>query len=425
MRVLILTALVSAVSADCWKENSGSGSGSGGQGETWACDGPGQFEITCAASGCDDATIKSNLANDGYPAGDMAACDMDMFMYNAVLDIDQVRMAQEPAFLQIGFDSCTFTYVAPASPTGICDGGAIYVSGYAGIAVDVNGMYTFDADGINSAYVRNNNGIWYSGGSWTLQTSDPDMIPSSQTGKSLKTGDFGAGIMISCDDAYNKLNEEKKKNAQLTEALTNAQKDTEEAKVERQNCKNEVTSCNGDLLNATNDKHNAETDFQKCSTDLDTKTQSCSTLIDPVMCPSTANNVTCPSCPTCPDIPTCPGCPTQDPCPPDQTCPTCDICPDASCADDLSSPIMYGGDYWFCDELRVSDCSDVTHGPAVSSACRKLCGSCSVSDAVCDEKYHTKVVIDGVGSIYCDQIYPEECVEFDNVRSTCCKTCKN
>merc|ERR1739848_761702 len=73
----------------------------------------------------------------------------------------------------------------------------------------------------------------------------------------------------------------------------------------------------------------------------------------------------------------------------------------------------------------LGDCSNATHGEAVSQACRKLCGSCQDEESeVCDEKYHTKVVIDGVGSIYCDQIYPEECQEFDSVAKTCCKTCK-
>lgn len=398
----------------------------------WTSDGPSVVEITCAAANCNEATIKSNLANEGFPVDD-SMCSGGMFMYTATLSADQLEIAQGESFLETGFESCEImSCSAPAGPgpaVGICDGGAIYVSGYSGPTEGVNGMYRFDDDGQYAAYVNGDNGIWYRDGSWKLQTSNQgeDMIQSSQMNKSLKTGDFGQGIMISCDDAYNKLNQEKKRVAELTEALRLANEAKLEAENERENCRQENTKVNGEKLAVESDLLTCQQEKGAVQTDLDNCIRDNAGKIDPSECDG-PEPVICPVCPdpvVCPD-PSCEECPDPvDPvtCP-DPVCPEVPECPGNNCVDDLSSPIMFDNDYWFCDELTVGDCSDATHGEAVRGACRKLCGSCD-ADEVCDEKYHTKVVIDGVGSIYCDQIYPEECQEFDSVKQTCCKTCKN
>jgi len=399
----------------------------------WTSDGPSVVEITCAAANCNEATIKSNLANEGFPVEE-AMCSGPMFMYTATLSADQLETAQSESFLETGFESCEImSCSAPAGgpAVGICDGGAIYVSGYSGSTEGVNGMYRFSEEGQFAAYVNGDNAIYYKEGSWKLQTSDEseEMTQSSQMNKALKTGDFGQGIMISCDDAYNKLNEEKKKVAQLTEALRQANEDKDEAIRERENCRIENTKVNGeklavesDLLTCQQEKGAAETARDECVSQNANK-------IDPSECPSgpecpaPKECEVCDVCEVCAD-PECPVCPAPGvECPEPVTCPEPE-CPGQTCVDDLSSPIMFDNDYWFCDELTVGDCSDATHGEAVQNACRKLCGSCDAGE-VCDEKYHTKVVIDGVGSIYCDQIYPEECQEFDSVKQTCCKTCKN
>lgn len=421
-------------------------------GNTWTSDGPSMVEITCAAAGCNEATIKSNLANEGYPAD--GVCSGGMFMYTATLTSDQLEMAQSESFLDTGFESCEImSCSAPAGPaTGICDGGAIYVSGYSGPTMGVNGMYNFDDEGQYAAYVNGDNGIWYTEGTWKLQTSDAgeEMVQSSQMGKMLKTGDFGQGIMISCDDAYNKLNDEKKRVAELTEALTQANLAKDEADRERENCRGENTRVNGEKMAAESNlvtcqqdktaaeqakdtaeqgKSDAETARDNCVADNEGKILpgqcECEGCPEPIVCP---DPVVCPEpevCDVCPEPVVCPE--PEEP----KECPDCPVVPGGdcqqTCVDDLSSPILFDQDYWFCDELTVGDCSNAQHGEAVRGACRKLCGACQDAgeEAVCDEKYHTKVVIDGVGSIYCDQIYPEECQEFDSVAKTCCKTCKN
>jgi len=412
----------------------------------WTSDGPSVVEITCAAANCNEATIKSNLANEGYPV-DESMCSGGMFMYTATLTSDQLETAQAESFLDTGFESCEImSCSAPAGPgpaVGICDGGAIYVSGYSGATQGVNGMYNFDDEGQYAAYVNGDNGIWYREGSWKLQTSDAgeEMIQSSQMSKALKTGDFGQGIMISCDDAYNKLNDEKKRVAELTEALRLANLAKEEATNERENCRDENTRVNGEKMAAESEALTCQTekrDAEAATTAAENQRDSCiaenadKITQEQCVCEGCPDPVICPDPVTCPEPEVCDVCPEPEECPePSAECEECKLeCPETpecesqSCVDDLSSPIMFDNDYWFCDELTVGDCSDATHGESVSNACRKLCGSCDAGE-VCDEKYHTKVVIDGVGSIYCDQIYPEECQEFDSVKATCCKTCKN
>jgi len=416
--------------------------GSGGQGNTWASDGPSVVEMACAAAACDEATMRSNLANEGFPAD--GKCSGGMFMYTATLTRDQLEMAQKETFLDTGFESCEIMScsAAAAAATGICDGGAIYVSGYSGTTKGVNGMYSFNEEGQKAAYVNGDNGIWYTDGSWKLQTSDAgeEMVQSSQMGKSLKTGDFGQGIMISCDDAYNKLNDERKRVAELTRALKLANDAKLEAENERENCRGEKDRLKGEKEAAESSLDICQQDktaAEQGKTDAEQATQDCMTgkegLITPEQCECDGcpDPVVCDKCEECPE-PECPEpvvCPDPVVCPEPEDCPACPApsgdC-QQTCVDDLSSPILFDQDYWFCDELTVGDCSNATHGEAVSQACRKLCGSCQDEESeVCDEKYHTKVVIDGVGSIYCDQIYPEECQEFDSVAKTCCKTCKN
>merc|ERR1719273_2920127 len=315
---------------------------------------------------------------------------------------------------------------APAGPaTGICDGGAIYVSGYSGPTDGVNGMYNFDDEGQYAAYVNGDNGIWYTEGTWKLQTSDAgeDMIQSSQMGKTLKTGDFGQGIMISCDDAYNKLNDEKKRVAELTEALRLANLAKDEEANERENCRQEQTRVNGEkmaaesnLVTCQQEKATAEqgkTAAEQATTAAEQATAKCvSYNADKILpgqceCEGCPDPIVCPPPFVCPEPEVCDVCAEPVVCPDPEEPKECPECPASggdcqqTCVDDLSSPILFDQDYWFCDELTVGDCSNATHGEAVSNACRKLCGSCQGVGAngeaeVCDEKYHTKVVIDGV-----------------------------
>jgi len=94
-----------------------------------------------------------------------------------------------------------------------------------------------------------------------------------------------------------------------------------------------------------------------------------------------------------------------------------------NCSDNLRLPILVHNEWWFCDELLPNDCSDKLHGKAVTEHCPNLCGACGGENDVCDEKYHTKVLLPGIGSLYCDQLYPEECNIGEFVRETCCNTC--
>merc|ERR1719428_2008352 len=215
---------------------------------------------------------------------------------------------------------------AAAAATGICDGGAIYVSGYSGTTKGVNGMYNFDDEGQYAAYVNGDNGIWYTDGSWKLQTSDAgeEMVQSSQMGKSLKTGDFGQGIMISCDDAYNKLNDEKKRVAELTEALRLANLAKDEQTRERENCRNEYSSLNGE-------KMAAESSLLTCEQDKATAEQATQNCMEANKDKIMPGECVCEGCPdpiVCPEPEECPACPA-----PSGDC-------QQTCVDDLSSPIL-------------------------------------------------------------------------------------
>lgn len=92
-----------------------------------------------------------------------------------------------------------------------------------------------------------------------------------------------------------------------------------------------------------------------------------------------------------------------------------------ACTDNMREPILVHNEWWFCDELIPADCEDGAHGQAVTNHCPGLCGGCT-GFSVCDEAYHTKVLLPGVGSVYCDQLYPEECNQ-PGVSETCCAFC--
>lgn len=99
-----------------------------------------------------------------------------------------------------------------------------------------------------------------------------------------------------------------------------------------------------------------------------------------------------------------------------------------NCSDNLRLPIAIfnegdkSSDWWFCDELLKSDCKY----DGVPEHCPRLCDKCDKfhDKVVCNEKYHTKVFVEGIGSIYCDQLYQEEC-DISGVKDICCSTCIN
>jgi len=219
----------------------------------------------------------------------------------------------------------------------------------------------------------------------------------------LRTGDFGNGFHLSCEEASIELIELQKQIAQLLadkKALQDELAAAEEAKRVADLAKKAAEDAKDAIQSTLNECLAAE------------------------------------DCPACPDIPECPvpepcdvcpivpdDCPANymcDPCATCDVCEDCEDCPAQGCHNDMSSPVKFGAEYWFCDELLPSDCNHVVHGENVSNACRQLCGSCG--DEVCAEKYHTKVLIEDIGSMYCDQIYPEEC-EIPEVATTCCRTC--
>lgn len=411
MRLLALTALFSAAYAACWTD-SGSGSGPTPSGLI-VCDKPTSIELIFnIAGGCDSTTAATITTNaQAYFNGDEyvqegADCAAGKFVLRARMGTSNIEKSQKMDNTDLSESILDFLFepipddITPVDNFNktMCDGGPIYVSG----ADDADGMYNMGdevtaQDGGDTTYQMGENVLAKFDGSWKLQT--PGAVMDSERAE-LKVGKFYMNVRLSCDSCHGDLLTEKARIKTLSDEV-------QELKNEKANQMKEY----GDL----EEKMNGMIDPADCP---DAPTCPVCDECQPCQGPDE-----CESCPTCPE-PTCPECDECPTCPDGVECDECQPCDQpASCYDDLSSPLLFDNDYWFCDELKPDDCDHAAHGPKVQDACRKLCGTCTDVD-ICDEKFHTKVVIDGVGSIYCDQIYPEECDEYANVRDTCCRTCK-
>lgn len=350
--------------------------------------------------------------------GGSCSADFKSYEFAAILGVSNIEKAQKMGQNDL-FNGVTFLTVdvSPgAQPSGevteppivietLCDGEPVYVSG----TVQDNGPYAEDLSGANPTYTMGGNAIFRSGdgGAWKIQTSEGVYDSGNDE---LRTGEFGNGVHLSCDRASILVEELRQKIAQLE--LDKGDLRLELGVAEEAKRVSDLAKQAAD--NAANSVQNS---LDECTESLE------------VACPAVGECPDCPEIPKCPDPEPCDVCPViPDDCPavqcdvpePCPDCEDCGDCPAQGCYNDMSSPVKFGSDYWFCDELLPSDCDHEVHGENVNNACRALCGSCG--EDVCAEKYHTKVLIEEHGSMYCDQLYPEEC-QIAEVKSTCCRTC--
>lgn len=408
MRFLLLTALVAAANAGCTRD-----AGSGGNPGQWTCTQATKFRFVLPIGDCDQEVNTANQVA-SYFSGDTytyqsGSCASGKFTFEAVLGTSNISnklldfardfSADDIEALDAPGQGSGGPGTDPTTQDSLCGGEPIYVS--SGGNIDAYEEDDKTPQG-HLTYTYGGNAIFRGEGTWKIQT-DSGVFDSGD--EELSEGTFGSsGYNLSCDCEICELQKRigllEKEKENLNTQLTQAENDSRQAGLDKQTADNAANALQQSLNECRAEK--------ECEA--------------------------CPEIPECPEVPECPTCPIiPDACPDNWMCDECPVCtpktvcpeqtncPSQGCHNDMSSPVKFGADYWFCDELLPSDCDHEVHGQNVSQACRALCGSCE--EAVCAEKYHTKVLIEDIGSIYCDQIYPEEC-EIAEVKATCCRTCE-